>query len=281
MPDPEHPAPRIDPDARQRQLFAIVKRVTEALSRREPGVTLLEDLHWFDRGSEAFLEVLVETATTTRSLLVLNFRPEYHAGWMQKSYYQQLPLQPLTAESVGEMLRDLLGTDPSLAGLAATIRDRTGGTPFFIEEMVQTLAEDGSLVGTRGSYQLTRPVANLALPATVQAVLAARIDRLAEREKEVLQTAAVIGKEVPEAILRQVSAVTGDELAAALRTLIAADFLYEAGALPGGGVHVQASSHAGSGVSHAARRPPRPPAWLGRPRPTGRSTPTSSMNALR
>ncbi len=204
----------------------------EALSRRAPVVTLLEDLHWFDSGSEAFLEVLVETATTTRSLLVLNFRPEYRAGWMQKSYYQQLPLQPLTAESVGEMLRDLLGTDPSLANLAATIRERTGGTPFFIEEMVQTLAEDGSLVGTRGSYQLTRPVANLALPATVQAVLAARIDRLPEREKEVLQTAAVIGKEVPEAILRQVSAVTGDELATALRTLITADFLYETALYP-------------------------------------------------
>jgi predicted ATPase len=104
----------------------------------------------------------------------VNFRPEYRAGWMQKSYYQQLPLQPLMAESVGEMLRDLLGTDPSLAGLAATIRDRTGGNPFFIEEMVQTLAEEESLVGTRRSYQLTRPVANLALPATVQAVLSAR-----------------------------------------------------------------------------------------------------------
>jgi predicted ATPase len=174
VPDPEHPAPRIDPDARQRQLFAIVKRVVEAHSRREPGVTLLEDLHWFDRGSEAFLDVLVETTTTTRNLLVVNFRPEYRAGWMQKSYYQQFPLQPLMAESVGEMLRDLLGTDPSLAGLAATIRDRTGGNPFFIEEMVQTLAEEESLVGTRRSYQLTRPVANLALPATVQAVLSAR-----------------------------------------------------------------------------------------------------------
>jgi class 3 adenylate cyclase/tetratricopeptide (TPR) repeat protein len=232
VPDPEHPAARIDPDARQRQLFAIVKRVTEAHSRREPGVTLLEDLHWFDRGSEAFLEVLVETATTTRNLLVVNFRPEYHAGWMQKPYYQQLPLQPLTTESVNEMLRDLLGTDPSLAGLAGMIRERTGGTPFFIEEMVQTLAEDGSLAGTKGSYRLNRPVATVALPATVQAVLAARIDRLAEREKQVLQTAAVIGKQVPEAILRQVSSVTGDDLASALRTLISADFLYEAAIYP-------------------------------------------------
>ena len=232
VPDSEHPAPRIDPDARQRQLFAIVKRVAEALSRREPVVTLLEDLHWFDRGSEGFVEVLVETATTTRSLLVLNFRPEYRAGWMQKSYYQQLPLQPLTAEIVGEMLRDLLGTDPSVSGLAATIRDRTGGTPFFIEEIVQTLVEDGSLLGTRGSYRLTRPVANLALPATVQAVLAARIDRLGEREKEVLQTAAVIGREVPATILRQVCRVTGNDLAVSLRELIAADFLYEAALYP-------------------------------------------------
>src|SRR5262249_20911647 len=153
-------------------------------------------------------------------LLVLNFRPEYHAGWMQKPHYQQLPLQPLTTESVNEMLRDLLGTDASLTGLANMIRERTSGTPFFIQEVGQTLAEDGSLAGKRGSYQLPHQVANLALPATVQAVLAARIDRLADREKEVLQTAAVIGKEVPEAMLRRVSALTGDELAGALRTLI-------------------------------------------------------------
>jgi class 3 adenylate cyclase/tetratricopeptide (TPR) repeat protein len=232
VPDPEHPAPRIDPDARQRQLFAIVKRVAEAHSRREPGVTLLEDLHWFDRGSEAFLEVLVETATTTRNLLVVNFRPEYRADWMQKPYYQQIPLQPLTPESAGEMLRDLLGTDSSLGSLAAAIRSRTGGNPFFIEEVVQTLEEEGALVGAKGSYHLTQPVANLALPATVQAVLAARIDRLAEREKEVLQTAAVIGKEVPHTVLQRVSTNTGDDLAVALRTLIAADFLYEAALYP-------------------------------------------------
>jgi AAA ATPase domain len=105
VPDSKCPAPRIDPGARQRQLFAIVKRVIEARSLREPAVLLLEDLHWFDRGSEGFLEVLVETATTTRSLVLLNFRPEYHAGWMQKPYYQQLPLQSLTAEDVEEMLR--------------------------------------------------------------------------------------------------------------------------------------------------------------------------------
>src|SRR5262249_8238594 len=84
--DPEHPAPRMDPDARRRQLFATVKGVAQARSRREPAVTLLEDLHWFDAGSEGFLEVFVEAAAGTRTLLVVSFRPEFHASWMQKSY---------------------------------------------------------------------------------------------------------------------------------------------------------------------------------------------------
>ncbi len=230
--DPEHPAPQIDPDARRRQLFATVKRVVQALSRREPAVILLEDLHWFDPGSEAFVEVFVEATAGTRSLLVVNFRPEFHAAWMQKSYYQQLPLLPLPAEAVGELLHELLGTDPSLARLGNRIRERTGGNPFFIEEIVQTLAESGSLVGSKGAYRLVQSAADLALPATVQAVLAARIDRLAGREKEVLQTAAVIGKEVPEPILKRVSDAPEAHVADALRTLVAAEFLHEQALYP-------------------------------------------------
>src|SRR5262245_7083671 len=172
----------MDPDARRRQLFATVKRVVQALSRREPAVILLEDLQWFDPGSEAFLEVFVEAAAGTRSLLVVTFRPEFHAAWMQKSYYQQIPLLPLSVEAVGELLNELLGTDPSLARLDKQIRDRTGGNPFFIEEIVQALAESGSLIGSKGAYRLVRSAADLALPATVQAVLDARIDQLAGRE---------------------------------------------------------------------------------------------------
>ena len=227
VPDPEHPAPSMNPDARRRQLFATVKRVVQALSRREPAVILLEDLHWFDPGSEAFVEVFVEGTAGTRSLLVVNFRPEFHAGWMKKSYYQQMPLPPLPAEPVGELLRELLGMDPSLARLGNRIRERTGGNPFFIEEIVQALAESGSLVGSRGAYRLVQSDADLVLPATVQAVLAARIDRLAGREKEVLQTAAVIGKEVPEPILKRVSDAPEADVANALRTLVTAEFLYE------------------------------------------------------
>jgi class 3 adenylate cyclase len=111
--DPEHPVAQIDPHARRRQLFAIVKRVAQARSRREPAVTLLEDLHWFDPGSEAFLEGFVEATSGTRSLLVVNFRPEFHAAWMQTANYQQIPLPPLPAEASRELLHELLGSDPS------------------------------------------------------------------------------------------------------------------------------------------------------------------------
>ncbi len=225
--DPERPAPRMDPDAQQRQLFEIVRRVTWARSRREPEVTLLEDLHWFDEGSEAFLELVVELAAETRTLVLLNFRPEFHARWMQRSYYQQLPLTPLGPEAIAELLRDQLGTDASVAALARLIEERTAGNPFFVEEVVQMLAETGSLEGTRGAYRLTRPVETIGIPPTVQALLAARIDRLPEREKELLQTAAVIGMDFTEPVLRRVADLPPAPLEAALRTLKEAELVFE------------------------------------------------------
>jgi class 3 adenylate cyclase/tetratricopeptide (TPR) repeat protein len=232
VPDPARPAPRMDPEARQRQLFEIVRRGNEARSRREPQVTLLEDLHWFDGGSETFLEVFVELAAGTRSLLLLNFRPEYHAAWMQRSYYQQLPLLPLGAEAIAELLRDLLGTDPSVAGLAGLIEARTGGNPFFIEEVVRTLVETRSLEGSRGAHRLARPVESIGIPPTVQALLAARIDRLAEREKRVLQTAAVIGMEFTEPVLRRVAELPPLDIEASLRNLKEAEFVFEQALYP-------------------------------------------------
>jgi adenylate cyclase len=232
VPDPEHPAPRVDPDAQQRQLFEIVRRVTGARSRREPEVTLLEDLHWFDEGSEAFLELVVELAAETRTLVLLNFRPEFHARWMQRSYYQQLPLVPLGAEAIAELLRDQLGTDASVEGLARLIQKRTAGNPFFVEEVVQNLAETGGLEGTRGAYRLTRPVDSVGIPPTVQALLAARIDRLPEGEKELLQTAAVIGMDFTEPVLRRVAGLPPAPLEAALRTLKDAELVVEQALYP-------------------------------------------------
>src|SRR5215211_5112227 len=228
VPDPERPAPRMDPEARQRQIFATVRRLMHARSRREPTFILIEDLQWLDGSSEAFLKNLVEALPGTRTLLLVNFRPEYHAGWMQKSYYQQLPLPPLGARAIEE----LLGPDPSLDGLSQLIAERTGGNPFFIEEVVKDLLDKGSLSGEKGAYRLARSVDDVTIPPTVHAVLAARIDRLPERDKAVLQSAAVIGKQFPQAVLRHATRLSGIELEDALRALAAAEFIYEESPYP-------------------------------------------------
>jgi adenylate cyclase len=230
--DPADPPLRMEPEARQQRLFALVKQIGQARSRREPSLLLLEDLHWIDAGSAPFVETLVDAVAGTRTLLLVTFRPEYHAGGMQKSYYLQLPLLPLGPEASGELLRELLGSDPSVAGLADRIRERTAGNPFFAEEIVQALVDAGSLDGSKGAYRLRTPVETLVLPASVQVVLAARIDRLPEREKQVLQTAAVIGKEFGEPVLRRVEGLQEAELAAALRALAQTELVYETALYP-------------------------------------------------
>jgi adenylate cyclase len=175
---------------------------------------------------------MVDARPGTRALLVLNFRPEFHAPWMQRSWYQQLPLRPLGPEAQQELLRELLGDDPALAGLGARLAERTGGNPFFLEETVLSLAESGALAGAPGGYRLARPLEEIAVPATVQSVLAARIDRLAEREKTLLQTASVIGSELPEGLLREVAELPERDLQEALRALVRGEFLYEAALYP-------------------------------------------------
>jgi class 3 adenylate cyclase/tetratricopeptide (TPR) repeat protein len=230
--DPEWPARRMDPEVRQRQLFGALRRLVQTGRPESPVVTSIEDLHWIDGGSEAFLEQWVDAIAGTPGLLLVNFRPEYHADWMQKSYYRQLPLAPLGPEAIRELLDDLLGTDPSIAGLAETIHRRTGGNPFFTEEVVQSLIEAGNLEGTKGHYRLAAPVEALAIPSTVQSMLAARIDRLAEREKQVLQTAAVIGRELAEPVLAAVSQLPKGDLADALGALKSSEFLYEQALYP-------------------------------------------------
>jgi class 3 adenylate cyclase/tetratricopeptide (TPR) repeat protein len=227
VPDPERPPPRMDPEARQRQLLGLMKRLTHARSAREPGIFVFEDLHWLDPTTEVFLASHVEAVHATRSLSVLNFRPEYRSPWMSRSYYRQIALAPLGLEAIEEMLADLLGSHPSLDGLPELVRERTGGNPFFVEEVVQALVEAGNLEGERGAYELVRPVEEAAVPASVQTVLAARIDRLAQVEKTVLQAAAVIGKEFPEPVLNRVVGIEAAELENTLRDLVAGEFVYE------------------------------------------------------
>jgi len=224
VPDPERPAPDLDPELRQRRLFAVLRRLVRV--GRGERVVLLEDLHWLDGGSAAFLEQWVEAVAGTPNLLLLNFRPEYHAAWMQRSWYQQLPLAPLGPEATRELLRELLGADPSVAGLTEAIHASTAGNPFFTEEVVQSLVESGQLHGTKGSYRLVKPVEEIAVPATVQSVLAARIDRLAEREKQVLHCAAVIGREFSLPILERIAELPERELTESLSRLEAAELVF-------------------------------------------------------
>ena len=239
VPDPERPVPRMDPEAKQRQIFAVIRRIIQ-----DPRVgadrvfALIDDLHWADSGSEALLAQWVDAIAGSSSFLIVNFRPEYHAEWMQKSYYRQLPLAPLGSEAIRDLLADLLGADPSTRGLADDIHARTGGNPFFIEEVVQGLIESGNLQGERGTYRLVTPIERLEVPASVQSLLGARIDRLPEREKDVLQTAAVIGKEFSEPVLRRVltasrkTPLADAALAAALAALQTREFLYETALYP-------------------------------------------------
>jgi predicted ATPase len=179
--------------------------VADAHSRREPFVVLIDDLHWIDRASEAFVAELAEAIDGRRILLLVNFRPKYGGTWRTGSVYQQLPLLPLGSEATRAMLDDLLGQDASLFAVRERIAERTGGNPFFIEEVMLSLVEGYVLEGKRGGYRLARPIEAVEIPTTVQVVLAARIDRLAEPDKALLQTASVIGKSFPQSILEKVA----------------------------------------------------------------------------
>jgi adenylate cyclase len=225
--DPARPVERMDPEARKRRLLRLTRRLVRAEAAREPGIALFEDLHWLDPASEPFLDSYLEAVHATGGLVIVNFRPEYQASWMARSYYRQLALAPLSTTAVGELLTELLGTDPSLDGLLEVIRERTEGNPFFIEELVRTLVEAGNLEGEPGAYTLAASVDAMRVPATVEAVLAARIDRLQPRERGVLQDAAVIGRHFPRRVLERVVGLDEDELDDALQMLVAAEYVRE------------------------------------------------------
>ena len=206
------------------RLFAMVQRLLLG-SRAGPSVIVVEELRWIDPPSEAFLKALVEALPSTPALLVASFRPEYRARWLRGRNYTSLPLKLLDQRSLAALLRDQLGTHPSLAPLAERLPDRVGGNPFFLEELIRHLVESGGLEGERGAFRAAAPIDEGALPATVRAVLAARIDRPAEHDKTVLRAAAVIGHQFTEPLLNQVTGLDDKELRAALGALVRADLL--------------------------------------------------------
>jgi class 3 adenylate cyclase/tetratricopeptide (TPR) repeat protein len=231
VPDPELRSPAMDAEARQRRIVAVLRRLFE---RGNPNgfVLMVEDLHWLDPASEDFIAAYVDAIPSSPGLLLLNFRPEFRADWMQKTWYQQLPLDPLGPDAIRDLLHDLLGDDSSVRGLAESIHERTQGNPYFTEEIVRSLAEAGTLEGTRGHYRLVSPIASLEVPYSIHAVLSARIDRLAEREKRLLQKAAVIGLEFSEPILEAVADVPRSELAESLALLCNAEFIHQLSLFP-------------------------------------------------
>src|SRR6266487_7036982 len=212
---------RLDPPQRRQQTLDGIKRLLLRESQVQPLLLLFEDLHWIDAETQAVLDSLVETLPTARLLLLVNYRPEYQHGWASKTYYSQLRLDALPPERAGELLHALLGDDPGLEPLKRLLVKR--GNPFFIEESTRGLVETGALIGERGTYRLTRPLHTIEIPATVQFTLAARIERLSADDKQLLQTASVIGKDVPFVLLHAVVQALEEEVQQGLTHLQAAE----------------------------------------------------------
>src|SRR5262245_13990453 len=194
----------LDPTQRRQRTLDAVKRLLLRESQAQPLLLVFEDLHWIDSETQTLLNNLVESLPTACLLLLVNYRPEYQHSWGNKTYYTQLRIDPLPPESAEELLRELLGLDFALQPFKRRLVERTEGNPFFLEEIVRTLVETKVLTGARGAYRLTRALDEIQVPATVQAVLAARIDRLSPEEKRLLQSAAVVGEDIPFTLLQAV-----------------------------------------------------------------------------
>ena len=228
----ESPFLRLDPPQRRQRTLDGLKRVLLRESQVQPLLLVFEDLHWIDSETQALLDHLVESLPTRSLLLLVNYRPEYQHGWGGKPFYTQLRLAPLPPASAEMFLAALLGDDPSLTPLTLLLIARTAGNPFFLEESVRTLVETGVLAGPPGTYRLVRPLQGMPVPATVQAVLAARIDRLSPEDKRLLQTAAVVGTDVPFALLQAIADMREAALRRGLTHLQAVEFLYETRLFP-------------------------------------------------
>lgn len=223
---------QLDPPQRRQRTLDGIKRLLLRESEMQPLLLAVEDLHWIDSESQALLDSLVQSLPAARLLVLTDYRPEYEHRWGGKTYYTQLRLDPLAPESAEVFLRALLGDDPALRPLKQVLIDRTDGNPFFLEESVRTLIDTGVLAGARGAQRLAKPVDSIRMPATVQAVLAARIDRLAPAHKRLLECAAVVGKDVPLPLLDAIAAMAEPDLRRALTELQAAEFLYETSLYP-------------------------------------------------
>ena len=236
--DPQSSLQQMDPQIRRQRTFEALKKLFLRESLNQPLILIFEDLHWIDSETQGFLDLLSESIASAKLLLLVNYRPEYRPEWGQKTYYTQLRLSPLGKDEAEELLTFLLGPDVGATGrsplqaLKQLILERTEGTPFFMEEVVQTLAEEGALIGERGHFHLEQTPTELHISPTVQGVLAARIDRLTAEEKDLLQQLAVIGRQFPASLMKQVVTQSEDERHRLLSSLQSKEFLYEQPAFP-------------------------------------------------
>jgi class 3 adenylate cyclase/tetratricopeptide (TPR) repeat protein len=229
---PDDASLAVDPVQRRQRAVDGIKRLLLRESRVQPLLLVFEDLHWLDAETQAVLDRLVESLPTAPVLLAVNYRPEYRHNWGSKTYFRQLRIDPLSPENAHELLQALLGSDASVETLKPLLIERTEGNPLFLEESVRTLVETRGLMGHPGAYRLTRGLEATQIPATVQAILAARIDRLRPELKRLLQAASVVGKDVPVALLESISEMADDDLRGALSELQTAEFLYETRLFP-------------------------------------------------
>ena len=222
----------LDPLRRRARTIESIQRLLMSESQREPVVLALEDLHWADSETHAVLDTIIEALPNARILIIVSYRPEYQHSWGRNSRYTHLRLNPLLPESVETLLSMLLGDDPSLGSLKKLLREQAAGNPLFLEESVRALVETEALTGTRGAYRLSRLPAIIHIPPSLQALLAARIDRLPQQDKQLLQSAAVIGKDVPSALLESIAGLSEEDLRRSLARLQAAEFIYEKSLFP-------------------------------------------------
>jgi tetratricopeptide (TPR) repeat protein len=228
------PLAQMDAQIKRQRTLTAINWVLLRESRNQPLILVFEDLHWIDSATQALLDLMVETLTPERILMLFNYRPEYRHEWHRRPYYTELRLEPFGADSAGEMLTALLGEAQAshrLVEVRQIITERTAGNPLFIEELVRAMFEQQILV-RNGVVKLARPMAEVKIPTTVEGILAARIDRLSAAGKELLQTLAVIGREFPRGLARRAAALPEDQLERVLSDLQDADFIYEEPAQP-------------------------------------------------
>jgi hypothetical protein len=189
--DPDVELPKIEPDARRRRLSALINAAQ--LARTQPAIFVVEDVHWIDEVSESLLADFLAVIPQTHLLVLITHRPEYQGVLQHVPGAQTIALAPLSDAETSTLVAELLGPDASVGEIAEIITGRAGGNPFFAEEITRELAERGVLAGQRGSYVCRSDFGEIGVPATLQATIAARIDRLDPKAKHTLEAAAVIG----------------------------------------------------------------------------------------